>query len=79
MKNEKSYEPQIFEKEIYKKWEDSKCFHADPKSNKPAFCIIMPPPNVTSVAHVGHGMGHRQTLLNLCTFLLQRLLDFPHF
>ncbi len=56
MKNEKSYEPQLFEKEIYKKWEEAKCFHADPKSAKPAFCIIMPPPNVTSVAHVGHGM-----------------------
>ena len=56
MKNEKSYDPQSFETQIYKKWEDSNCFYADPKSNKPAFCIIMPPPNVTSVAHVGHGM-----------------------
>lgn len=56
MRNEKTYNPQAFETEIYKKWEDSNCFYADPKSKKPAFCIIMPPPNVTSVAHVGHGM-----------------------
>ena len=56
MKNEKSYDPQLFETKIYKKWEESNCFYADPKSKKPAFCIIMPPPNVTSVAHVGHGM-----------------------
>ncbi len=56
MKKEKSYDPQSFETQIYKKWEDSNCFFADPKSKKPAFCIIMPPPNVTSVAHVGHGM-----------------------
>ena len=56
MKNEKSYEPQSFETEIYKRWENANCFYADAKSNKPAFCIIMPPPNVTSVAHVGHGM-----------------------
>lgn len=56
MKNEKSYEPKKFEEEIYKKWEENGCFYADPKSTKPAFCIIMPPPNVTSVAHVGHAM-----------------------
>lgn len=56
MRNEKTYNPQTFETEIYKKWENSNCFYADPKSKKPAFCIIMPPPNVTSVAHVGHGM-----------------------
>lgn len=56
MKNEKTYEPKKFEEDIYKKWEDAGCFYADPKSTKPAFCIIMPPPNVTSVAHIGHAM-----------------------
>ena len=56
MKNQKSYEPRSFEEKVYKEWENAGCFYADPKSTKPAFCIIMPPPNVTSVAHIGHAM-----------------------
>lgn len=56
MKNEKSYNPQSFETQIYEKWENENCFYADPNSKKPAFCIIMPPPNVTSMAHIGHAM-----------------------
>ena len=56
MKEEKGYNPSDFEEKIYKKWEDNNCFYADPKSKKPAFCVIMPPPNVTSVAHIGHAM-----------------------
>ena len=56
MKDEKSYNPQSFETQIYEKWEKENCFYADPNSKKPAFCIIMPPPNVTSMAHIGHAM-----------------------
>ena len=56
MKEQKGYNPQNFEEEIYKMWEKNNCFYADSRSSKPAFCIIMPPPNVTSVAHIGHAM-----------------------
>ena len=56
MKEQKGYNPQEFEENIYKMWEEKNCFYADSKSKKPAFCIIMPPPNVTSVAHIGHAM-----------------------
>ena len=56
MIEQKGYNPQEFEERIYKMWEDNNCFYADSKSKKPAFCIIMPPPNVTSVAHTGHAM-----------------------
>ena len=56
MKDEKTYNPQEFEERIYKMWEDQNCFYADADSKKPAFCVIMPPPNVTSVAHIGHAM-----------------------
>ena len=56
MKQEKSYEPKNFEEEIYKMWENKGCFYADENSEKKPFCVIMPPPNVTSVAHIGHAM-----------------------
>lgn len=56
MKEEKAYEPQKFEKEIYKNWEEKHYFHATVDKNKKPFCIIMPPPNVTSQAHIGHAL-----------------------
>lgn len=56
MKEEKGYNPIEFEENIYKMWEKNNCFYADSNSKKPAFCVIMPPPNVTSVAHIGHAM-----------------------
>ncbi|MEG1581581.1 MAG: valine--tRNA ligase [Clostridia bacterium] len=51
-----SYNPTEFENEIYKEWEDHKLFHAEVDKTKKPFCIIMPPPNVTSKAHIGHAM-----------------------
>ncbi len=56
MNDKKTYEPKEFEDEIYKYWESKKYFHADVDKNKKPFCIIMPPPNVTSQAHIGHAL-----------------------
>ena len=33
-------------------------FEADPKSDKPPYCIVIPPPNVTGSLHLGHAMDH---------------------
>ena len=41
------YEPQKFEKEIYKKWEEGGYFKARVNENKKPFTIVMPPPNIT--------------------------------
>jgi valyl-tRNA synthetase len=38
------------------RWEESGVFRADPFSKKPAFCLMMPPPNVTGVLHMGHAL-----------------------
>lgn len=56
MNTKKSYNPTEWEDDIYKLWEDNNAFHADVNSKKPPFSIIMPPPNVTSQAHIGHAM-----------------------
>ena len=42
------------EKPIYTKWEKNSLFK--PKKNKKAFCIMMPPPNVTGSLHMGHAL-----------------------
>jgi len=50
----KSFEPQAIEARWYPAWEDAGYFRATTDSNKPAFCIMLPPPNVTGTLHMGH-------------------------
>lgn len=61
---DKTYHPSEVEKRIYEKWEESGIFACDPASDKEAYTIIMPPPNVTGSLHIGHAL----------TFTLQDLL-----
>jgi valyl-tRNA synthetase len=37
---------------------DAGYFTADPRSDKPPFCIVIPPPNVTGSLHIGHAFEH---------------------
>lgn len=53
---EKNYNPKDFEEKIYKDWEESGDFKPDMRSNKDAFSIVIPPPNVTCVLHLGHAL-----------------------
>ena len=50
------YDAKETESEIYKFWEDGEYFKADAKSPKPAYSIVIPPPNVTGVLHMGHAL-----------------------
>ena len=50
----KSFEPQAIEAHWYPKWENAGCFHATTDADKPAYCIMLPPPNVTGTLHMGH-------------------------
>ncbi len=54
----KPYDPQEAESRIYKLWEDSGFFNPDnlPGKRENAFTIVMPPPNVTGVLHMGHAL-----------------------
>lgn len=51
-----SYDPKIVEKKWRDFWDSKDFFTADPKSSKPAFSIILPPPNVTGTLHMGHAL-----------------------
>ena len=49
---DKQFNPATAETEIFKKWEQNNLFAADPMSNKPPFCIVIPPPNCNGcIAH----------------------------
>ena len=52
----KAYTPKDAEDKWYKFWEENGFFHADSHSTKPAYCISIPPPNVTGVLHMGHAL-----------------------
>lgn len=58
------YDAKATEEEIYKFWEDNKYFKADATSKKPPYSIVIPPPNVTGVLHMGHALdGTLQDIL----------------
>src|SRR5215216_5797846 len=54
----KVYEPRAVEQKWYQFWLDQKCFVANPRSLKPAYSIVIPPPNVTGVLHMGHVLNN---------------------
>jgi valyl-tRNA synthetase len=57
----KAYEPQSVESKWYQFWEDQGCFTADParvSSTRPAYSIVIPPPNVTGVLTMGHVLNN---------------------
>lgn len=55
---EKNYTPKDFEEKIYEKWETNGDFKPDMRSDKDAFCVVIPPPNVTGVLHMGHALDN---------------------
>jgi valyl-tRNA synthetase len=54
----KAYEPQSVEDKWYQFWLDGEFFVADAKSPKPAYSIVIPPPNVTGVLTMGHVLNN---------------------
>ena len=54
----KTYDPKIVEPKWYQRWLDGGAFHADAKSTKPAFAIVIPPPNITGVLTLGHVLNN---------------------
>lgn len=53
------YDPKQFEDRIYAQWEAQKVFHAaDSNSARKPYCIMIPPPNVTGVLHLGHALNN---------------------
>lgn len=52
------YDPKQFEAKWYSFWEERGYFRADSASPKPNFTIVIPPPNVTDVLHMGHGLNN---------------------
>ncbi len=61
----KAYDPQQIEPRWAELWVKEALFKADPEAPGPAFCIVIPPPNVTGSLHIGHMLDH--TLIDILT------------
>ncbi|MFV2117862.1 valine--tRNA ligase [Streptomyces sp. Act-28] len=59
------YTPAEVEGPLYERWVERGYFEADAKSEKPAYTIVIPPPNVTGSLHLGHAFEH--TLIDALT------------
>ncbi|MBO7224343.1 MAG: class I tRNA ligase family protein, partial [Bacteroidales bacterium] len=57
MEIESKYNPAIVEDKWYSAWLENKCFSSKP-DNRKAFTIVIPPPNVTGVLHMGHMLNN---------------------
>ena len=54
----KSFEPRDIEQRWYQHWEQSGYFRPSMDAGQPAYCIMLPPPNVTGTLHMGHAFQH---------------------
>ena len=54
----KAYEPQAVEAKWYAAWLAGKCFEANPAAEEEAYAIVIPPPNVTGILHLGHVLNN---------------------
>jgi len=53
---DKAYDPHAIESRIYQVWEQAGYFR--PQGQGPAYCIMIPPPNVTGSLHMGHAFNN---------------------
>src|SRR5210317_1855959 len=54
----KKYDPQAIEGKWYKEWLDHGFFHSEPNPDKEPYTMVIPPPNVTGVLHMGHMLNN---------------------
>jgi valyl-tRNA synthetase len=52
------YNPTEVESKWYSYWMKKGFFHSEPNSKKEPYCIVIPPPNVTGVLHMGHMLNN---------------------
>jgi len=50
----KAYNPKDAEDKWYKYWEDHKLYHSEVDESKTPYTIVIPPPNITGILHIGH-------------------------
>ena len=57
-KKSTAYDPKAVEDRFYKEWLDKGYFKGNPDSPKEPYSIVIPPPNVTDILHLGHALNN---------------------
>jgi len=57
-KKSTAYSPAEVEEQMYQRWIRMGCFHGDVDSDKPPYSVVIPPPNVTDILHLGHALNN---------------------
>jgi valyl-tRNA synthetase len=52
------FDPQSAEGRIYERWEEAGCFRPSGDTSAQAYSVVIPPPNVTGVLHMGHALNN---------------------
>jgi len=55
---EKVYDPHLIERKWYEFWLEKELFHAEVNPQKKPYTIVIPPPNVTDILHMGHVLNN---------------------
>jgi len=54
----KIYNPKTVEDRLYDFWQENRFFRAEPNPQKTPYTIVIPPPNVTDILHMGHAYNN---------------------
>ncbi len=54
----KHYDPAVVENKWYEWWMEKGLFHGDSREGGEPYCIVIPPPNVTGILHMGHALNN---------------------
>ncbi|MEI6562743.1 MAG: valine--tRNA ligase [bacterium] len=55
---EKQYDPKTVEPYWYDRWQQKGYFHGDASKGGTPYCIVIPPPNITGILHIGHALNN---------------------
>ncbi|MDD2598056.1 MAG: valine--tRNA ligase [Kiritimatiellae bacterium] len=55
---DKNYDPNKVESKWYQWWEQSGHFHSEPSEGGKSFSVVIPPPNITGILHMGHALNN---------------------
>ena len=55
---DKHYDPKAVESKWLERWQEQHRFHSDASRGGEPYCVVIPPPNVTAVLHLGHALNN---------------------
>ncbi|OGV67670.1 MAG: valine--tRNA ligase [Lentisphaerae bacterium RIFOXYC12_FULL_60_16] len=55
---DKHYDPKAVESKWLERWQEQHWFHSDASRGGEPYCVVIPPPNVTAVLHLGHALNN---------------------